>query len=367
MTATNIEARFHVVRGDFLLDTELTVPARGVTALFGESGSGKTTLLRAVAGLEANPGGYLRIGDTVWQEGANVTPVHRRALGYVFQESSLFTHLSVRGNLEFGLKRASPVNVGGRANDGGRAPELSEAVELLGIESLLPRSVERLSGGERQRIAIARALLRNPRLLLMDEPLTGLDLRARNEILPFIESLVAELSIPVLYVSHAPDEVARLADYLVLLDAGCVTAAGPIDEMLTRLDLPLAHGDQAEALIEAVVESHDDEYALTFLTFPAGRFAVPKKAIQIGASVRLRILARDVSLTLEHQRDTSILNIFPATVVAISEENESQNLIRLDANGVPVLSQVTRKSTAVLGLVPGKRVYAQAKSIALLA
>jgi molybdate transport system ATP-binding protein len=361
MTTANIEARFHVARGNFLLDTEFTVPARGVTALFGESGSGKTTLLRAVAGLETNPGGYLRVGDAVWQDGAHVTSVHRRALGYVFQETSLFTHLSVRGNLEFGLKRAL------RGNGGGRAPGFSEAVELLGIESLLPRTVEQLSGGERQRVAIARALLRNPRLLLMDEPLTGLDQRARNEILPFIERLVAELSIPVLYVSHAPDEVARLADQLVLLDQGRVTATGPIEEMLTRLDLPLAHGEQAEALIEAVVASHDDEYALTFLDFPAGRFSVPKKAIQIGESVRLRILARDVSLTLEHQTDTSILNIFPATVVAISEENESQNLVRLDANGVPVLSQVTRKSTAVLGLVPGKRVYAQAKSIALLA
>ena len=361
MTSTKIEARFHVDRGDFSLDTELTVPARGVTALFGESGSGKTTLLRAVAGLEANPGGYLRVGDAIWQDEANFTPVHRRSLGYVFQETSLFAHLSVRGNLEYSLKRAP------RADGGGRAPGYFEAVELLGIDSLLPRAIEQLSGGERQRVAIARALLRNPRLLLMDEPLTGLDLRARNEILPFIERLVAELSIPVLYVSHAPDEVARLADQLVLLDQGRVTATGPIEEMLTRLDLPLAHGEQAEALIEAVVASHDDEYALTFLDFPAGRFTVPKKSIQIGDSVRLRILARDVSLTLERQTDTSILNIFPATVVEISEENESQNLVRLDANGVPVLSQVTRKSTAVLGLAPGKRVYVQAKSIALLA
>ena len=168
-------------------------------------------------------------------------------------------------------------------------------------------------------------------------------------------------------MSHAPDEVARLADHLVLIDKGRVTATGTIYEMLTRQDFPLAHGEQAEALIEAIVVSHDDEYALTYLDFPAGRFAVPKKAIQIGESVRLRILARDVSLTLEHQTDTSILNIFPATVVAIIEENKSQNLIRLDAQGVPMQSQVTRKSSAVLGLVPGRRVYAQAKSIALLA
>jgi len=361
MTSMTLEARFHVRRGGFRLEAELSVPARGVTAIFGESGSGKTTLLRAIAGLEANPGGYLRIGESVWQDEERFVPVHRRVLGYVFQESSLFAHLSVRGNLEFGRKRAQ------RASGKGGAVDFSEAVELLGIESLLPRAVGQLSGGERQRVSIARALLRNPRLLLMDEPLTGLDLRTRHEILPFIERLHTELSVPVLYVSHAPDEVARLADYLVLLDKGRIVATGPIDAMLTRLDLPLAHGDQAEALIEAVVASHDDEFGLTLLDFPAGRFSVPRKNLQIGAAVRLRILARDVSLTLERQANTSILNIFPATVEAISRENESQNLVRLDANGVPVLSLVTRKSTSALGLVPGKRVFAQAKSIALLA
>ncbi len=355
-----LEARFHVRRGDFRLEAELSVPARGVTAIFGESGSGKTTLLRAIAGLDANPGGYLRIGESVWQDEALFVPVHRRALGYVFQESSLFAHLSVRGNLVFGRKRAQHAN----GKDG--AVGFSETVELLGIESLLPRAVGQLSGGERQRVSIARALLRNPRLLLMDEPLTGLDLRTRHELLPFIEHLHTELSIPVLYVSHAPDEVARLADYLVLLDNGRIVATGPIDTMLTRLDLPLARGDQAEALIEAVVAAQDDEFGLTLLDFSAGRFAVPKKDLPIGAAVRLRILARDVSLTLKRQADTSILNIFPATVEEICSESDSQNLIRLDANGVSVLSQVTRKSTVALKLTPGKQVYAQAKSIALL-
>lgn len=361
MDSSTIEAQFHVRRGEFELNTEFSAPAHGVTALFGESGSGKTTLLRAVAGLEKNPGGYLRVGASVWQDEHDFVAVHRRAVGYVFQESSLFVHLSVRGNLEFGLKRAQ------RANGEGEKPGFSEVVDLLGVHSLLRRTVDQLSGGERQRVAIARALLRNPRLLLMDEPLTGLDLRARHEILPYIEQLHAELSIPILYVSHSPDEVARLADHLVLLEAGRVVAAGPIGEMLTRLDLPLAHGDQAEALIEAVVSAQDDEFGLMFLDFPGGRFSVPKKDLEIGRVVRLRILARDVSLTLERQSNTSILNIFPATVAAISEENEAQNLIQLDAGGVSVLSRITRKSTKVLGLEPGQRVYAQAKSIALLA
>ncbi len=361
MSVAMIEARFNVKRGAFELKADLSVPALGVTAVFGASGSGKTTLLRAVAGLEANPGGYLRVGEAVWQDGQHFIPVHQRALGYVFQESSLFTHLSVRGNLEFGLKRAQ------RANGQRSAPGFSAMVELLGIDRLLARSVAQLSGGERQRVAIARALLRNPRLLLMDEPLTGLDSQARSEILPFIEQVHAELSIPVFYVSHASDEVARLADHLVLLDKGRIIATGPIEEMLTRLDLPLAHGAQAEALVEAVVAGHDDEFELTLLDFPAGQFAVPRKRLEVGASVRLRILARDVSLTLERQAATSILNIFPATIEAISQESASQNLIRLNANGVSVLSQVTRKSTMALELVPGKRVFVQAKSIALLA
>jgi molybdate transport system ATP-binding protein len=352
-----IEARYRIDRGDFSLNVDLSVPARGVTALFGPSGCGKTTLLRAIAGLEHYRGGFLKVGDITWQEGDRFVPPHRRPLGYVFQEVSLFAHLTVRRNLEYGIKRVP------RAE---RKVSLQQAIELLGIEHLLERKPDRLSGGERQRVAIARALAVSPRLLLMDEPLAALDLKRKQEILPYIESLHNELDIPVIYVSHSPDEVARLADHLVLLEAGRVRASGAISDMLTRLDLPLAHGNDAEALIEASVAGHDEAYQLTHLDFAGGRFTVIRKELPVGSVARLRVAARDVSLTLEPQSGTSILNIFPAIVDELIPEGNARMTVRLMVGGVPMLARITRKSASVLDLKPGKLVYAQAKSVALL-
>ena len=352
-----IEVRFQIHRGDFVLDVDLTIPARGVTAVFGPSGCGKTTLLRAIAGLEQCRGGFLQVGEMLWQDGNRFIPPHKRPLGYVFQEASLFEHLTVQGNLEYGVKRIPEAE---------RKVSMGKAIELLGIGHLLERRPDRLSGGERQRVAIARALAVSPGILLMDEPLAALDLARKQEIMPYLESLHDELDIPIIYVSHSSDEVARLADHLVLLEAGRIKAAGAIGEMLTRLDLPLAHGGDAEALIEASVAGHDDEYDLTHLDFSGGRFTVTRKALPVGHSVRLRVAARDVSLTLEHQSGTSILNIFPATIDEITPEGSAQVTVRLVAGGVPLLSRVTRKSAALLDLKPGKSVYAQAKSVALL-
>jgi molybdate transport system ATP-binding protein len=354
-----IEARFHLDRGGFTLDAELTVPASGVTAIFGPSGCGKTTLLRAIAGLERAAIGFLKVGEEHWQSGTTLLPCHRRPLGYVFQEVGLFTHLTVRRNLEYGFKRVT---------DGVRRVAFDEAVALLGVAPLLDRRPPGLSGGERQRVAIARALLTSPRLLLMDEPLAALDRQSKDEILPFLDRLHEELAIPVLYVSHSPDEVARLADHLVLMRDGRVVAAGAIAEMMTRVDLPLAHGNDAEAVIEATVVDHDDLYHLTYLTFPGGRFTVNRKDLPVGRQVRLRVQARDVSLSLAyHPTGTSILNIFPTRVEEIVDENPSQVTIRLTAGGVPMLSRITRKSAAALGLGPGTEIYAQVKSVALLA
>ncbi len=353
-----IEARFQIDRGDFRLDVDLDIPGQGITALLGPSGCGKTTLLRAIAGLECCREGFLKVGDRVWQSARQFVPTHRRSLGYVFQEANLFAHLSVRGNLEYGLKRVPAAE---------RKVSLSKVIELLGISHLLERGTDQLSGGERQRVAIARALAVSPGILLMDEPLSALDLARKQEIMPYLESLHGELDIPVLYVSHSADEVARLADHLVLLDSGRVKATGPIGRMLTRLDLPMAHGGDAEALVEAVVAGHDEDYELTYLDFPGGRFAVAHKALPNGRSVRLRIAARDVSLTMERQSGTSILNIFPATIDEINPTGGAQVTVRLLAGGVPLLSRVTRKSAALLGLEPGKKVYAQVKSVALLA
>jgi len=354
----NIEARFYLQRDSFTLDAELCVPMEGITAIFGPSGCGKTTLLRAIAGLERCQRGFFSLGEDVWQDEPHCIPAHRRPLGYVFQEANLFPHLSVRGNLEYGYKRL-PVAA--------RRLAFEQVVNLLGIESLLLRRAHRLSGGERQRVAIARALLTSPRLLLMDEPLAALDVNSKAEIYPFLERLHQELAIPILYVSHSPDEVARLADNLVLMEAGRIRAAGPIAEMLTRSDLPLVHGSDAESIIEASVVGHDDAYHLTRLEFAGGHFTVPRIALSEGQVVRLRVLARDVSLTLAQQTNTSILNIFPASVEELIEENPAQITIRLDAAGVKILSRITRKSAQVLELVPGKQVYAQVKSVALLA
>ncbi|MEJ2084467.1 MAG: molybdenum ABC transporter ATP-binding protein, partial [Acidobacteriota bacterium] len=294
--------RYKISREDFELDVRFSVPARGVSAIFGPSGSGKTTLLRAMAGLERGPVEYLEIGAEIWQDDRRFLPPHRRPVGFVFQEASLFPHLSVEANLRYGQER-----IRGRQ----RLLSFDEVVSLLGAEPLLRRRTTELSGGERKRVAIARALLASPRLLLLDEPLSGLDRESRSAILPYLDRLHEELEIPVFYVSHEAGEVARLADHLLLIDTGKIIAAGPVAEMLTRIDLPLAHGDLAEAIVEARVESHDDDFALTYLEFPGGVFTVSRLSLPIGRHLRLRILARDVSLTSERQTGTSILNVFP--------------------------------------------------------
>ncbi len=349
--------RFRIARRAFTLEVEARLPARGVTALSGPSGCGKTTLLRAIAGLERDPGGYCRVGEAVWQDGDRFVPTHRRPLGYVFQEPSLFPHLRVRENLDYGYKRTPR---------GERRVDFAEAVALLGLEALLERHPQGLSGGERQRVAIARALLAGPRLLLMDEPLAALDRTSKREILPFLERLHEALAIPVLYVSHSPTEVARLADHLLLLEAGRIRAAGPVNALLTRLDLAREQGAAAEALIEARVGGHDTAYHLTWLDFPGGRFSITRNDLAVGRRVRLRVLARDVSLTLARQTGTSILNIFPATVADLTGDGPARVLVRLDLAGSPLLASITRKSAALLDIRPGRRVFAQVKAVALV-
>jgi molybdate transport system ATP-binding protein len=352
-----IEARFTMDRGEFALAVDLALPARGVTALFGPSGCGKTTLLRAIAGLEKVAGGFLSVRGERWQDGQRFVPPHRRPVAYVFQEASLFPHLDVRSNLEYGARRAP---------DGKPGVPLDDAIGLLGIAPLLNRDPATLSGGERQRVAIARALAVGPDLLLMDEPLASLDHERKQEILPYLESLHRELEIPMIYVSHEPGEVARLADHMVLMDAGRALASGSVHEMFTRLDLPLAHDADAAAIVEASVAEHDDAYHLTELRFAGGRLTVARSDLPAGSAVRLRIAARDVSLTLAPQSGTSILNIVPATIDDLAEEDASQATVRLLADGVPLLARVTRKSVDHLGLKAGTPVYAQVKSIALL-
>lgn len=352
-----IEVRLKVDREDFRLDVELHLPSSGVTALFGPSGCGKTTLLRAIAGLDRQTGCYLRVGNDIWQDDRSFLAPHLRPLGYVFQEASLFEHLSVQGNLEYGVKRI-PQTL--------QRIALDEAIELLQIAPFLKRRPSSLSGGERQRVAIARALAVSPKLLLMDEPLAALDSNRKQEIIPYLETLHRELDIPIIYVSHLVEEVSRLADYLVLLESGQVAACGDIHEVFTRLDLPLSHENEAACLIEAVVSEHDDKYQLTHLEFPGGRITMAQMDLSTGSPVRLRLAARDVSLTLEHQSGTSILNILPVTVDALDSLDKARVIVRLLAEDVPLLACITRKSSDELQLVPGQRLFAQIKSIALL-
>ncbi len=359
----NIHARFRIERRDFCLDVDLHLPGRGVTALFGHSGSGKTTCLRAMAGLEKANSGYFSLGDTVWQDDARdlFVPTYRRQLGVVFQEASLFPHLSVFDNMRFGQKRAP------RSEHGRKTPSLDDTAALLGIGHLLDRAPAELSGGERQRVAIARALLANPRLLLMDEPLAALDLKRKQEILPYLERLHRELAIPVIYVSHSPDEVARLADHLVLLDGGRAIASGPLNEVLARIDLPAGFADDAGVVLELAVAEHEAD-DLTRLEFSGGKIFVSRRIESVGSRLRCRIHARDVSLTLApHSQNSSILNCVDAVVVELGPtDTPGHVLVRLDAAGHPLLARITRRSAERLSIRPGLPVTAQIKAVALL-
>jgi molybdate transport system ATP-binding protein len=345
-------------RGGFHLAADFEVPASGFTALFGPSGCGKTTLLRAIAGLEPAAEGVLRVGRETWQDAAGRLPPHRRAVGYVFQQPVLFAHLDVRDNLRFGMQRRP-----------GERPGLAfdQVVELLGLSGMLARRVPGLSGGERQRVAIAQALLSRPRLLLMDEPLSALDQASRSVLLPYLDEMQRQLAIPVLYVSHALDEVARLTDRMVLMRDGQVVTSGEINELLTRLDLQMAHGRNAEAVIQASVHAHDGVDQLTELRFGGGQLWVPRVDASPGTLVRLRVRARDVSLALEPLQGSSILNSFPVVVRELVDDGPAQVMVRLSAGEAVLLTRVTRRSQRLLGIEPGKHLHAQIKSVALLA
>ncbi len=355
---TGIEVKIQKQLGEFNLAVSFEAPSRGITALFGRSGSGKTSVLRVVSGLQRAKQAVIRINDDVWQDEKQFIPTHRRPLGYVFQEASLFPHLSVRHNLEYGWRR-TPVNA--------RRIQFDDVVELIGIGPLLQRATARLSGGERQRVAIARALLTSPKLLLMDEPLSALDHGAKQTILPYLESLHDEFEIPSLYVTHDPNEVARLADYMVILDQGKVIAQGQTANLLTRLDLPLAGYDDAASLLEGLVSSHDHTYHLTWISMDCGRVAVVREDLPVGQHARVQIRARDVSLSLSAHSDTSILNILPAKVIDTHDLNPSQVLVRLELlDGQTLLSRITRRSAVALSIHEGQHLYAQVKSVALL-
>ncbi|HSH99648.1 MAG TPA: molybdenum ABC transporter ATP-binding protein [Reyranella sp.] len=346
----SLDVDVEAVRGSFRLAARFSTPP-GVTALFGRSGSGKSSLVDIMAGLIRPQRGKVVVdGQTLVDTGRGVfVPKHRRRIGYVFQDSRLFPHLSVRQNLLYGrwFSRA----------EGGAVGDFGSIVELLGIGHLAERKPDSLSGGEKQRVAIGRALLAHPRLLLMDEPLAALDEARRAEILPYIERLRDVAGVPILYVSHSVTEVARLATTVVILSEGKVTAVGPVLDIL-----PLAEASDGGSVLDAVVARHDETFQLTTLASAAGELQVPRLAAAVGTGVRAYIRSRDVMLALHQPQEVSALNVLAGTVAQILPSG-AQADVRLDCNGAMVMARLTAKSVHRLALAPGRPVYAVIKSV----
>lgn len=354
-----IQARFNIDWPGFALDVDLSLPGRGVTVLFGPSGCGKTTLLRSIAGLERPTKGYLRVNGEIWQDDMLWMPTHHRSLAYVFQESSLFPHLTVMGNLQYGRQRSA------QAVDK-PSIDLSQVIDLLGIEALLSRKPDALSGGERQRVAIARALAVNPRLLLMDEPLAALDMQRKQEILPYLEKLQQTLEIPIIYVTHAPDEVARLAQHIVVLEQGKPIASGSLTDTLSRVDLPVRLGDDLGVIIDARVGDIDPQWHLARLDFADGVFWARDQNLQVNQAVRIRIPARDVSITREKPVQTSIQNILAGRVDrCVDDEHPGGAIVRVLIGDTALLARITARAVAELDIKRGDAVWVQVKSVAL--
>ncbi len=355
-----IEIAFTATLGTFSLDAQFSVPAKGVTAIFGPSGCGKTTVARGMAGLKRFAGGFCAIDGEIWQDATTFRPPHLRPIGYVFQEASLFPHLSVRRNLLFGAPKPEPAPI-----------RFEEVVELLGIGHLLTRAPAHLSGGERQRVAIGRALLSQPKLLVMDEPLAALDRAAKDDILPFLERLHEKLSLPMIYISHDMAEIERFADHLVLMERGTVTAAGPLAALQSNPALPLAANRDAAVSCEAIVSGYDGRYGLLALRLKGARLLVPASPLPPGTHQRLRIAASDVSLAREAPHPSSILNVFPARIKSHAPLGQGEVTVVLGlgtgGSGSRILARITRRSWDVLELRDGLDVFAQLKGVSLVA
>lgn len=357
MTDLTVDA--HIAYPDFALDISHRFALDGITALFGPSGCGKSTLLRIIAGLEKEAGGRIAWGGETWldsEHGAFVPP-HRRGVGFIFQDARLFPHLSVEGNLRYAARRSARMD---------RRIDFHDVIAALDLGALLPRHVGALSGGERQRAAFGRTLLTRPRLLLMDEPLAALDVQRKAEILPYIERLPAAFGVPVVYVTHAIDEVARLAQQMVVLAAGRKVAEGPVADVLERLDIqPVTGRFEAGVVLTARILAHDGRYHLTRLDHHGQPIDMPMLDLPVGSEIRLRIRARDVSLATERPRSISVRNILSGTVSQIEEEPDTAFAETLvDIGGARLRARITRAAVADLALAPGKPVYALVKSIA---
>ncbi len=356
----DVHVRLRLERAAFTLDVDLHLPAHGITVLFGPSGCGKTSVLRCIAGLERARDARVLVQDQLWQDDAAgvFLPTWRRSLGYVFQESSLFEHLDVGANLRYGLRRA-------QSSDG--AAMLDEAITLLGIGDLLRRRPLELSGGERQRVAIARALAMQPRLLLLDEPLASLDQARKQEALPWLERLRTHARTPMVYVTHAVQELTRLADHVVVLDQGRVRTQGALGQVLSSLDHPALVGEEVGAVLAGEVVEHDRQWHLSRLGFDGGSLWLRDAGLAIGHTARLRVLASDVSLSIVEPSQSSILNVLPGHVDAfVVDVHPSQVLVRVRVGASVLLARLTARSFNLLQLSVGRAVWVQVKSVALV-
>jgi molybdate transport system ATP-binding protein len=363
-SAQGIQARFQLgyhqsAINSFELDIDIDIPGQGITAIFGESGSGKTSLLRCIAGLENNAFGCLNVNGELWQNASVFVPTYKRSLGYVFQEASLFEHLTSMGNLCYAIKR----------NNQTANPELLEqVVSVMGIEGILEQFPQQLSGGERQRVAIARALLSEPKLLLMDEPLASLDTARKLEILPYLERLRSSFNIPILYVSHAVDEIVRLADHVVIMRQGRVITQGGITELFSRADLPLGVSNEVGAILECRVVERDKQWHLMRVAFDGGELWLPNVESNSQSNLqRIRVLASDVSLTLTPHTDSSILNVLSGQIAEIiNDQDPAMSLVRLKVGESYLLARLTHKSLQHLSLTLGENIFIQIKSAAIV-
>jgi molybdate transport system ATP-binding protein len=344
-------------REDFTLDLDCKLPARGITAIYGPSGSGKTSLLDCIAGLrQADSGSRICFREETWQENGKVIPAWNREIGYVFQDARLFSHLHVKDNLEYGLRRRGQRN----------GPTTDQIARWLDLENLLHSATEQLSAGQKQRVAIGRALLSAPKLLLLDEPLANLDHRAAQQCLGYLQRLEDELDLPMLYVSHDIEEVSQLADQLLLLENGQVVDQGSTLALCSRLDTRLSQEEQAAAITLCKIARHDPDFGLTELDLEGQALYVSHLDQAPGQRRRVRIPARDVSICRQRPQDSSILNILPVTLLELRESGEARIMLRLGIGGQHLLARITRKSAHQLQLQVGDALFAQVKSAALL-
>ena len=356
-----ITVQLHLPLSDFALECAFELAPDRICVLYGPSGSGKTSVLRCISGLEPGCQGRVQVGTEIWQDKQCFLPPHRRAVGYVFQEASLLPHLSVLSNLEYGWRRTAPAQ---------RRGTPGEIATLLDMNHLLGRQTGQLSGGERQKVALARALLSAPKLLLMDEALSSLDSVSKQAIVPLLKRIQKQFTLPILYITHALDEVMQLADDIILLERGKIRAQGALPTISTRLDLDLAHQDDAESLLLATVRSHEAQFHLLHLDSDFGPIYLVHPPLPIASLVKLRIRAKDISLMRTFPPESSILNLLPVEIHQMDADRPGSMLLVLRTPGNPgstsqLLARISAKSAHTLHLTVGQKVIAQFKSVAL--